>query len=159
MKNIDIISLYQAIQNCGSLVGAKFAYALSKNADKLKVEIKALEEAIKFSKEYVVYDAERVELAKKFSKKDSKGEPVTIPTGSTTFDYDIEDQAGFDAEFKVLKGKNKELITKREKQVEEYLALLKEGAEKIKFHMVNIKDVPENITAAQLGGISIFITE
>ncbi len=159
MKNIDIISLHQAIQNCGSLVGAKFAYVLSKNSDKLKREIKAFEDAIVPTKEYIVFDNKRIEIAKKFSKKDEKGQPATISTGPTSFNYDIEDQEGFDAEFGKLKEANKELIDKREKQVEEYIELLKEEATKIKFHKLSISNIPDNITAAQLAGISVFVVD
>lgn len=153
MKKLEIINLYQVLGTMGKLVGAKFAYAVAKNLNILEQEITALDKALKMSEGYKAYDSARVELAKKHSKKDEKGEPevVTDPkTGMTQFV--ILDMETFDKEVEELKKDHKDALEEREKQIRDYKELL-ETESRVELYKVNLEDVPKEISVEQMAQI------
>jgi hypothetical protein len=147
MLKEKILKLYQALNTLGNLRGVKFAYFVVKNLNILKPEIEALQKSLEPSGDYNAYDAERVELAKKFAKKDEKGNPV-VENNS----FVLEDKDGFDKELKGLVKKHKTALDIREKQISEYNELLKEET-KVELYKVKLADVPEDITTEQMAGI------
>jgi len=153
MKNKDLITLEESLQKVGNLTGFKFVYAVAKNLDILNREIKIIQETFKFSKDFQKYDLERVELAKKFSKKDKDGKDVVVNNA-----FVLEDEKGFRKELEILKKSNKKVIEIREKQVEDLNKLLEEESN-IKLHKIQKEDIPENITGSQLFNILSIINE
>lgn len=153
MKNRELILLYRSLDRLGRLSGVRFAYAVSRNISLLEPTVKSLEKVLEASPEYLKFDEARVELAKKHSTKDEKGNPKTENNG-----FIISDIKAFEKEFEKLRKDNKELIEKRDKQVKEYNELLDlEGV--FTPHKLKLADVPVEITVAELHGIQPIIEE
>jgi hypothetical protein len=153
MKKQEAVNLYSNLNKLGKLTGVKFAYAVSKNLNILKSEIESLEKASKPSEKYIEFDKERVELAKKYAKKDEKGKPLSENNA-----FVMEDQEAFEKEFNELKEKNKDLVEEREKQMNEYVELLKTEAN-ITLHKIALVDVPQNITVEQMYAIGEIVDD
>ena len=111
-------------------------------------------------------DEERIKLAEQYSEKNKEGKVIYL-TAKKDKDgkevvknnaYVLEDENKFEKEFTKLKGKHKEAISKRDKQIEEYNKLLEEEIE-IELHKIAMDDVPEDIATGQLQGIFEIIDE
>lgn len=151
MTNQEMVDLYKALQNCGQLQGFKFAYAVTKNLDKLEVEIKKLQEKLQPTEELKKYDSERIALAKKHSNKNEQGEPQ-ISNGQ----YDIKDKDKFNKELEKLMTKYKKHIDNYKKQLDEYNKLLKEGS-CFEPHKIKKEDIPDSITVDLYAGIKSIV--
>lgn len=147
MQNKKLVELYQGLNSVKDLKGVKFAYGIVKNINIIKSEIEAFQESINPTKEFMAFENGRIELAKKHSKKDDKGNPVIADN-----QYEVEDKDKFEESFLELREKHKEAIDKREKQAEEYNKLLAEES-KIELHKIKMSDVPDNISPEQLAAI------
>lgn len=157
MTKKQIIELYQSLYKLGNLKGVKFCYAVSKNISMIESEIKTLEKVLEPSEDYQKFDKERIELAKKYSKKQENGEPVVeIKNGLQQFV--LENKEEFEKEIEALREKHKEAIDKKEEQIKEYNKLLEEETPMV-FHKVLIADVPADITSEQFNSIKEVIAE
>ncbi len=131
----ELVKLNNALAAVGNLSGVKFAYAVAKNREELKPEIKSLQAANEPSEAFNILDAARVELAKEYAKK-VDGKPVV--EGDS---YVMEDQALFDKAFDKLKAKHKDAVEAREKQMKDFEELLKEVVE-IDLHTISPEYAP-----------------
>jgi hypothetical protein len=152
MKNQEILSLYENLHQL-NLKGVKFSYSVAKNIALLKPEIESLQKVVEQSEDFKKFEQERIELAKKYAKKNESGEPI-----EEKGQYILEDKEAFKKEFDDLKEKNKEVIEAREAQIKEFNELL-EKENDIKFHKISIKDVPEDIATVQMNQIYSLISE
>lgn len=157
-KNIDVINLLDAIDNCKDLPGARFGYGLSKNADILRREVEAINSTMKPTKEFEEYTKKRIALAKKYSKKEA-GDPImkTRMVGDRQegyYDMDEKTKPEWAKEYEALKKENKKVLDAREKQQEDFQKFLEEPATKLKFHLIKFADVPTTILVGQQMGIS-----
>ena len=155
MKKSEILQLFRNLNTLGQLQGVKFAYAASKNLAILKPEIEALEKASAASPEFMEMDKERIKLVEEYAEKDEKGKPKKKGNEYVIPEDKKED---FENAFEAFKLEHKELYDAREKQVEEYNALLETESD-IKLHKVNLADVPQNITVQQMHAISSFVSD
>jgi len=153
MTKGESIKLYQMLNTLGTLQGAKFAYAVSRNVSLLKPEIESLEKATEASEAFKKLDEERLELAKKFAKKNEAGEPIE-KDGS----FIMEDENLWSEAFTELKEANKETWEERIKQIEDYNELIKTDSV-VELHKVSLNDIPANISVQQMYGISEMIDE
>jgi hypothetical protein len=146
MKRETMVKLWKVI---GALEGLKhdvrFSYFLAKNKVGLKAELDIMEEAQKPSEAYLEFENRRVELAQKFSDKDANGQPK-VHNGQYVI-YDNRDE--FEKEMKKLKTKFKSAIESREKQIDEYAALLKEPVE-LSLSKIKFTQLPPQIESAYL---------
>jgi pyruvate/2-oxoacid:ferredoxin oxidoreductase beta subunit len=149
----EIINLYQSLNKLGNLTGVKFAYAISRNISLIEPEIKSIEKSLEQTEDFKSFEVKRIELVKKFAKKDEKGESVIINN-----QYELENEEEFNKEFELLKEENKEVWGARQKQVDEYNELLKSEST-VTLHKINLVDVPQNISVAQLHSISLLLNE
>ena len=152
MKYIEILNLADALSKL-NLPGVKFAYAVAKNLNILKVEVQALETARKTTEDYNKFDKERIALATKHAKKDDNGKPIVVGQN-----FEIENMEEFEYELAVLKEKHKEAIEKREAQLKDFEDLLQKEVE-IKLHKIALEDVPQSITTKQMTDIYSLIEE
>jgi hypothetical protein len=152
MKNKEIVDLYQALSGL-NLKGVKFAYAVAKNINLIQPEIDAIDKAQKPREDYVVYNKERVELAKTHSEKDEKGNPVIQGRN-----FKIADEAAFEKDWNELKVKHADAITYREQQDKE-LEDLMEKESTVVLHKVALAEVPADITSQQLTSIFAIIDD
>ena len=160
----DLIRIYKALNSMGNLTGTKFVYGVSKNINILKPEIESLEKAITLSKEFGIYDDARVELAKEYAKKDEKGVALTNKTMKDgkviSEEYILDNKEAFEKALKKLQKENQEVISTREKQVEDYLKMLDEEVSIAFFpYMIAFEDLPTNLTAQQMNGIAELVNE
>jgi len=146
MKNKDLLSLYETLKQL-DLIGVRFNYAVARNIAKLKPEIESLFKAQEKTKEFSDFDLKRVEIAKKYSKKDEKGDPVIVDNK-----YDIDDQEGLQKEFDTLKSENTKVIEEREKQLEVFNELLEQEND-IELYTISSSEIPQEISTKQLSGI------
>jgi len=156
MINRKLKDIHNGIVSCQDLPGVKFSYAMAKNKKKIEGESANFQEAMKMSEEYQKYDKERITLAEKHSKKDKDGNPITITNIQGAKSFDIIDMDKFEKDFAVIKGKNKEVLNKRVKQMEEFEKLMDEEV-KIKLTTVKIDDLPQEITTKQIEALNELI--
>ncbi len=157
MKNKDLFELFNSLSSLVGLEGVKFNYGVARNINILKPEVMSLQEALKTSEEFNKFDNERVELAKKYAKKDETGKPVLVTVDKNT-QYVIEDQKKFDKELEELKETHKVAFEAREKQLKDFEVLL-DTENPIKLFKIKLSDVPEAIKTEQLNGIYNLIEE
>lgn len=147
--NRQLPDLLQACYKCLDVKGEKFAYAVLKNKNKIKSKLEKIWEKYPISVQYGLYDTQRDELAKKYSKKDEEGNPVV--KGEK---YVIENKEEFEKELEKLKETHKDAIKEREQQIADYQKELDEESD-IEIHMVS--EVPEGISARELEAADFMI--
>jgi len=140
----DLLNAESPDYTCTCLRGAKFSYAMSKNKRALMPEVEDLQKAGEMSDQYTEYDKNRIELCKEYSKKDDDGNPITKNN-----EFKIADRQQFDIELKKLEVKYKDVISERNKQLEDYNKLLDKPINGVSFHKLSSADLPENISSAQ----------
>ena len=152
----EAVNLFKGLQNVGNLGGVKFSYAVSRNIEKLKPEMKAIEEAYKADKDFFKYDEERQALAKDHSLKVNGKSKMEIVDGNQM--YIMKDQGKYDIALENLKKFHTEALAKREKQQEEFKKLMKEEME-IELYTMLLEVIPEGITSKQMTGILKIVDE
>lgn len=152
MKNKEILKLYTTLSKI-NLPGVKFAYCVAKNMNILKPEVISLEEAKKPTKDFLEYDAKRVDIVKKYAKKDEKGKFII-----ENQEYLLDDQDAFEEEFKALMEDNETILKARELQMNEFYDLLEKETD-IKLFKIALSDVPQGITTYQMQDIMDIIEE
>ncbi len=153
MKRSELKGLHQKLEEVSNLPGIKFAYAVSKNKQSIKTELSLLQEMATASENYLKYDNARIELCKKYAKKDEKGTPILKDNS-----YDIEDREAFDKEIEMLQKENASVMDERETQMKELETFLDEEIE-FELHKIKLEDVPQDITSIQMDGIINIIEE
>ena len=121
--------------------------AVTKNLQKIRCELEALQEAVKPGETFIEFDKKRVDLCREHAEKDDKGNPVIINS-----EFLIKDKQTFDTNLENLRNEYYDVCNIREKQIKEYEQLLEESCE-LSFYKIIKEDLPENITAEQMIGI------
>tara|TARA_R100000030_G_C3171186_1_gene103347 strand:- start:158 stop:568 length:411 start_codon:yes stop_codon:yes gene_type:complete len=124
-SNKEMLDTLHGLYAVQDLKGVKFAVAVSKNIERLKNELKHIDEASKPSPEF----QELMAKADKIEKNDKAEELI-----------------------KELEKENQELIDKRKAQLEEVNELLEEDVE-IDLITMSENNLPQDITAKQLSAI------
>ena len=151
----ELFALFTGLRVLGNLKGVRFAYAVAKNTNIIKPEIEALQEALKGSDEFLEFEKQRVELAKKHAKKDENGKPLS-EGGS----FVMENEDKFNVLLEKLKysSKFKSVTKEREDQLKNWEKLMDEESELV-LYSIALDSVPEEITTEQMVVISELITE
>jgi hypothetical protein len=155
MKNRDLFDLAAGLHSCLNLKGFKFAYACTKNLNKLKTEIKMIQGVRKIPPAYLAYDADRVKLVKEFSLLDKDGKPI-FRDGNFQLDSAKNDE--FKKQLEAIQELHKDAIAEFAKSEAEWNDLLDAESE-ITLHKVKKEHVPEEITGEQLENILDIIEE
>lgn len=155
MKNSELNGILNGIVLCGELKGIKFAYGLAKNHKIIMDEVSVFQKAVQPKKEFLDYDAKRLELCEKYSKKDKNQRPITENNK-----FVIDNQIEFDSELKKLQdlpenSKVLEAVDKQQKEFKEFLT--KEIS--IKLFKIKFEDVPSDISVTQMKEIKELILE
>lgn len=142
MELSQVLAAFLAIKRMEKeKVGIKWAYAVSKNKAKLQPEIDGIANA---EKGFIVAEKKRVQYCEANALKDKDGKPV-IENGEYK-GIDIKDP------------KFVEIIENSKKLGEERLEFLKNSTE-VELHIVDFKDVPEQISQADLESLMPMIKE
>ncbi|KKN70266.1 hypothetical protein LCGC14_0432910 [marine sediment metagenome] len=155
MKNSDLTRILKGIADCGQLKGIKFAYGLAKNQSVITEEISTFQKIIQPKKDFLVYDAARIELCRSHTKKD-KNNQLLIKNNEFVIDNKVE----FDIELKKLQEipENCKAIANFKQQEKEYNEFLTKECE-LSFFKIKFEDVPTDITVIQMTAIQEFIIE
>ena len=131
MKNINLIQLAQSLAQLGNLTGQKFSYCVARNLNLLKPKLKEYEES-------------RLALLESMAKKGKDKKPIMENVkdqkdaqGNPVQRYVLEDEEAFSVELKKL----------NEEEVD------------VKLFMLDLKDVPQEITTTQMSGVIEIIKE
>jgi len=142
--------------------GVKFAYAVSKNKRKLEEEMTALHKMQEPEPEYLSYEQELKELAKKHARRDGNNQPETqiAPNGAIGYVID-DDNLIFTESKKKLDKKYKKAISKRKESVEEMDEILNEEIDlnTFSFHNVKVSDLPNELNAEELELLEFMIQD
>lgn len=157
LTNREVSVLQTKLYNVSDLAGTKFAYSILKNRKLVDAYLNKLKEKIAPSAAYNAYDKERMELAQSMAKKDEKGNPMVVRSNGGS-EYDIEDKKSFEKSIKELQKKHKTAISARKKQVDAFNKLF-DAPSTIKLHLIDPSEIPSDMTANQLDGISALINE
>lgn len=150
--NRDIIGLYNTLESL-NYKGVKFAYTIARNIKSLKPLMESMDKALAIPKEFIEYDKQRVDLARKFSDKDENGKPKVDKNN-----FVIKDVETFDKEINALQEKYKDVIDARQKQLDEYKVLQDEEVEVEVFAIPQML-LPEDITTKELTAIFPIVEE
>lgn len=145
MKKRELFGLLNGLEAVKNLKGVKFAYAVAKNKNLVKREVKLFSESNKPNEKFLEFDKKRVELCQEYCEKNENGEPVIK---NNTF-IGLEKNDAFNKVIEELREEYKEAIDEREKQSKEYNKMLDEEIE-LDFHKVLLENVPSDITGQQL---------
>ncbi len=148
----ELLRLHAGLVAVGPLTGVRFPYAVVKSMRALSKEVEALKAAAKRSDAFLEFEQARWQLCEEHAKRDADG-PVMVDGN-----YQFADPKRFQRAFKKLTMKHTDAWVAREKQMEEYEALLDEEAE-VTLHQVDVDDLPDDITSAQLNAIFEIVSE
>ena len=159
MTKGEILMLFGNLNQLGGLNGVKFSYGVAKNLNILKPEIESLEKSLEMPEKFQEFERERIALVEKYTEKDENGKPKKETAANGAQQYVMgKEVKKFEKEFTDLKGKYKEAVGLRDKQIEEYTKLLTTDSE-VKVYKVKLEDVPKEINARQMAGIYEIVQE
>lgn len=141
----ELLELWHGLPALADLKGFKLGYAIARTKAKLKVEVEALEEALKPDATFQKYEEKRIELCRKHVQKDPQGNPV-VQGNEFVFG---ENRGAFDAEMAPLTAEHAQAIEDRKRQIEGYQAGMKEPIT-VEVHQVDVADLPQDVTVGQM---------
>lgn len=97
-----------------------------------------------------------VELLKKHSIKDEKGEPRTITQGKNVMFLGIEGNKDYEADFNLLKEEFKQDIADFEQNEKDANAWMEEEVD-VKVTQIAIDELPETVSLAEIEQIGVLI--
>lgn len=165
MKNYDMFVLADQLTNnlerLKALKGAKFTYGLLKNIEILETEVKSVMAFAKTTDEFMLYDKTRIALCEKYAKKDDTGMILkkAVSGGSNQFEYDIDvESVEWKTAIALLREENVSVIETRDEQLKQYNELIEADSD-IVLSLINLDDVPNDITLDLMKIIKIFVKE
>lgn len=153
IKRGDLYRVLQGINLAGGLTGIKFSYAMSKNKNLIMAELKSAEESLQQSPGMLAFEKDRMELVNEYGTRDEKGNLVIENN-----QYAIEKMDEFNEKVEALKKVHKDAIDENQKKIDEYNEFMKEEID-MPFHMINMKDIPENISVDVMDQIMPLVSE
>jgi hypothetical protein len=149
----EVYDLQNALRTVSKMPGARFAYAVAKNQRQVDACIRKYEKKYRAPHEdEPKYQQARIEVCKTYCDKDEDGHPV-LKNG--TF-QGLIGNTEFEAAMEALKEDYKGLFAFKEEQQDRFDKALDEELpqqEQPKLHMIRFKDIPEDVTADQIGGL------
>lgn len=145
LKNYQVLDLMEAFTRIGKMQvesNKKFSYALILNDDVLKSQVEAVMKIAEPSPEYAEFENERTKIIEKYAELDGDGKVVLKDNQWVVFKEESKEEA-IEALNK-LNDENKDILDKRNKDIEEYNEILDTEVE-VNITTVSIDDVPEKI--------------
>lgn len=161
MKNKDLFTFKQGLDEAEKFMGVKFAYAVAKNSKLVTEEIEALQKTITPTKKYQEFENKRNNLIKEYAEKDENGNPkekIQDVNGQEYRYYTVENIPAYNEKVKELSKEYEEEIQKREDQMKDHEKILNEDCT-LKFHKIILDNIPEDITGEILKKIDWMLEE
>lgn len=181
MTNREAHELRQGLEEVSDLPGAKFAYAVSKNKDKIDRDFKHLRKVLENEKvqefqekqNEIFQDLEqkREEIYSKYAKKNKDGHPLynkykdendkvkiewDIPEESMEAkkqeEQELLDEMDPQGQIEKLKEEYKETFEEFDKQKKEFQQLMEEESS-VELHTISEDQLPDGITSKQMDAI------
>jgi hypothetical protein len=146
IKKLNLLRLHNVITSLeGEKYSVKFSYFLAKNKVTMRDEIETLEEVSKVSEEFQAFENERIGLAQKHADKNEDGSPQI-----QNDNFVLNENVGlFQKEFGELIEQNRDVISKREKQLKEFNEILGQNTE-FEGSKISVEDIPQNIEPVKI---------
>jgi len=157
MKNKEIFSLRETLNEVEHINGKVFAYAIFKNKAILDAEIEAINSVrVEPGEEFAEYDKQRIELCESHSEKDENGKIIFDykPNGQQAFK--IIDHEKFGVDYEKLVTKYKDLIDEVNLHANEFAEFLEKDTDII-LRKISIADLPDEISASFLEKIKYIL--
>jgi hypothetical protein len=163
MKNKELYTLKDGINQVSHLGGADFAIGVIKNLKLVEKEIEVLDAIIKTSKDFEEKYQPAVEkIARIYCKKDEKGNPLPRITrsGQALYEFTPEAKIDFDAAIKALEEKEEfvEIVKFRKNQETKFEEALEKECT-IQFVKVKKEYIPKDIKIGELNSIYLILEE
>jgi hypothetical protein len=139
----EIRDIWNGVAHLGNLVGVRFVFTVHANRERLREIAQSLEEGIKPSAEFKVFQQEYAKLRREY-QDDTRPMPP-----NTEAPIDPARAEDYRAKAKALEEKYKDLLEQRQRQIEEFNELLQEKRE-VNFLAIPVSKVPKEITAGQM---------
>jgi hypothetical protein len=149
-----LFELEQGMGKLSNLKGVKLNYALVKNKRLIESEISILKE-IMVDQPYSDFTNKRIAINVKYAKKNENGNPVIE---NNHYIIDEENLEVHNTEIAELLEQNKEVIDNFKKKEKEYYDLLETELD-AEFHVIDIEEVPADITYEQMEILADFIAD
>jgi len=137
---------------------AKGAYAIAKNKRLAETEVKSIEDAQKNQKEpegLIDFENARINLCNELCDKDEEtGAPVL---NGKNFSMS-ENAEEFNKRLTELRFEHKEALDAQEKIIKDFEDFVKEEVE-IAFHEIKVDQLPDSVTAEQIGALGDIVVE
>jgi len=155
MKNIDILSMVNALDSVKDISGIELTYAICKNRqmlvkerDDIQVTATPTDDFIKYQREMQkVFDASAVQINK-------NGE------GIVNFEVPESKEVEYIKQVDDLKIDYRDVIAAREQQIADYNKFLQKVVkQEFEFHLIKKSDLPKDIKAVQMDALIDFLDE
>lgn len=157
MKNKDIVTFREALNEVDYIRNKAFAYAVFKNKDILDKEIETIN---KLKREphpdYINFENERTLLCRVHCEKDESGNPVLQynPDGSQAFK--IMDMAKFNEEYQDMSKKYEDVLKDMQDAKKDFDDFMEKDSD-VELKKVKIDDLPDDISANFLEKIKFML--
>jgi hypothetical protein len=160
-KILQILRVLTAIS--GDKMPSKGAYAVLKNkkaADKERELLEEIQKNLEVPEGINDYEVKRLELCEEFCLRNEEGEPVKVrdQLGRENFQFSEEMLPAWQEAINNLTEEYKEPLEAKRKIEEDFNNLMDEEVE-IKFHLVKLEMLPDEISPAVLEAIEDIIDE
>ena len=153
----EVLSFRDALNEANFIEGKVFAYAVMKNKQLLDKEVELINSnRIVPHPDYINYENERKTVCVKHSEKDDNGEILFDYNPDGTTSYKIKNMDKFNKDYKKIEEKYKDTIEDMKKAKEDFDKFLNSEC-KIELVMVNIDDLPNEVTANFLEKINYML--
>lgn len=159
MKNKDIFTLRETLNEVDYVKGKAFAYAVFKNKEIFDKEIEIFNKLKKDPHpDYYNFENDRTLLCQIHSEKDENDQPIIAHNPDGSQSYKIIDLDKFNAEFADLSTKYKEVIddmNNSKKEIEEFL----NSESEVEIKKIEVSQLPDDITATFLNKIKFMLID
>lgn len=157
MKNKEIFTLREALNEVDYIRGKSFAYAVFKNKDLLDKEIETIEKLKKQPHpDYFNYENERTLLCQLYSEKDANGNPVVQYNQNGSQEYIIQNKEEFGVEYGKLAEKYNDVLQDVNSAKNEFEEFLEKDSDLV-LKTITMEDLPNDISASFLEKIKYMI--
>jgi hypothetical protein len=124
-----------------------------KNLKRMETEVGILQELAKPSPKLQEYETTRIELCKKHAKKNDQGVPVIVDNN-----YEIAEEAAFEAELAKLRMEYEEVIKEQEDRVNKLNDILKEESD-VQPYQIKLEELPSDLVPSIIRSLSPIIAD
>lgn len=148
MKNKEIFSLREALNDVDYIRGKSFAYAVFKNKEMLDKEIETINKLKKDPHaDYFNFENERTLLCQTYSEKDENNNPVLQYNPDNTQSFKIENIQQFNEEYIKMADKYKDVLEDMNNSKKDFDEFLEKESDII-LKKISIEDLPNDINAS-----------